>query len=226
MNTNLLINTTTLSINNSTGALIVSGGGGFNGNIYANNLYTYLGSTTPSLASPSPVTTKGDIYVYSNQNDRLPASTNGSVLISDSTTNTGLRWISTNLLYGADYNFIGNMFSSASTNTSFYLKTSLTTGTLSGGTYCIQIGYYINPNTSNSQNFEIAAYINATNTTGTLIYSNINRPYQLNMNLPYFDSITQTIGSSIANVGLWYRTQNVGSTVNISNARITLFKIQ
>lgn len=43
--------------------------------------------------SSSPLTTKGDVYVYSTTNDRLPVGTDGQVLSSDSTQATGLKWI-------------------------------------------------------------------------------------------------------------------------------------
>lgn len=41
----------------------------------------------------SPLTTKGDIYVYSVTNTRLPVGTNGFQLVADSTQTTGLKWI-------------------------------------------------------------------------------------------------------------------------------------
>ena len=41
----------------------------------------------------SPLTTKGDIFVFSSTNDRLPVGANGTVLSSDSTQPTGLKWI-------------------------------------------------------------------------------------------------------------------------------------
>lgn len=41
----------------------------------------------------SPLTTKGDIYVYSTTNDRLPVGTNGYVLSANSAQTTGLEWI-------------------------------------------------------------------------------------------------------------------------------------
>ncbi len=46
-----------------------------------------------AAGAASPLTTKGDIYVYSSTNDRLPVGVNGQVLSSDSTQTTGLKWI-------------------------------------------------------------------------------------------------------------------------------------
>jgi len=42
----------------------------------------------------SPLTTKGDVYTYSTVDARLPVGANGEVLSSDSSTPTGLKWIS------------------------------------------------------------------------------------------------------------------------------------
>lgn len=40
----------------------------------------------------SPLTTKGDIYVYGSADTRLPVGTNGQVLTADSAEATGLKW--------------------------------------------------------------------------------------------------------------------------------------
>ncbi len=40
----------------------------------------------------SPLTTKGDLYTYSSNIDRLPVGTNGQVLTADSTQTTGIKW--------------------------------------------------------------------------------------------------------------------------------------
>lgn len=61
-------------------------------------LHIGVDGTTASAASSgggvsSPLTTKGDIYVYSSINDRLPVGADGTVLSADSTQATGLKWI-------------------------------------------------------------------------------------------------------------------------------------
>lgn len=48
---------------------------------------------TVSAGSPSPLTTKGDLYVFSTIDARLPVGTNGQVLSADSSQATGLKWI-------------------------------------------------------------------------------------------------------------------------------------
>lgn len=40
----------------------------------------------------SPLTTKGDIFVYGTDNDRLPVGTNGQALVADSTQALGVKW--------------------------------------------------------------------------------------------------------------------------------------
>jgi hypothetical protein len=41
----------------------------------------------------SPLTTKGDLYTYSTTDARLPVGTNGQTLVADSSTATGLNWV-------------------------------------------------------------------------------------------------------------------------------------
>ncbi len=47
--------------------------------------------STPS--GSSPLTTKGDIYTYDTANQRLAIGTDGQTLTPDSTTATGLKWV-------------------------------------------------------------------------------------------------------------------------------------
>lgn len=51
--------------------------------------------TTPTESDStftSPLTTKGDLHTYSTTDARLPIGANGTFLVADSTTTTGLRW--------------------------------------------------------------------------------------------------------------------------------------
>lgn len=45
-----------------------------------------------TLGSSSPLTTKGDVYVYGSADARLPVGTNGQVLTADSTQALGVKW--------------------------------------------------------------------------------------------------------------------------------------
>jgi hypothetical protein len=56
---------------------------------------TFIGNTLniPQYSYTSPLTTKGDIFVRSTVDDRLPVGTNGQILMADSSTSTGLKWI-------------------------------------------------------------------------------------------------------------------------------------
>lgn len=51
-----------------------------------------LTATTLSADTQSPLTTKGDIFVYGSADARLPIGTNGYALIANSATSTGLEW--------------------------------------------------------------------------------------------------------------------------------------
>jgi hypothetical protein len=52
-----------------------------------------LGSVSGGGGSSSPLTTKGDLWIYSTLDTRLPVGTNGQILSADSTETTGLKWI-------------------------------------------------------------------------------------------------------------------------------------
>jgi hypothetical protein len=53
-------------------------------------LKTYFDTLYSTLASP--LTTKGDVWVYGAANDRLPVGTNGHVLTADSAQALGVKW--------------------------------------------------------------------------------------------------------------------------------------
>ena len=51
------------------------------------------GSWQPQSGSISPLTTKGDLYTFDTDNQRLPVGTAGQVLSADAAEATGLKWI-------------------------------------------------------------------------------------------------------------------------------------
>ena len=59
-------------------------------NVTASGNDAYI-KNKPTLSSP--LTTKGDIWVYSTDDTRLPVGTNGQVLSADSTQSAGLKWV-------------------------------------------------------------------------------------------------------------------------------------
>jgi hypothetical protein len=58
-----------------------------------------------SIIGSSPLTTKGDIYTYDTDNQRLPIGTDGKILSADSSEATGLKWIDNT---GGGYEVIDN----------------------------------------------------------------------------------------------------------------------
>jgi hypothetical protein len=53
---------------------------------------TYSGSAWVAVGGGSPLTTKGDLYTYSTTDARLGVGANGTTLVADSSTATGLVW--------------------------------------------------------------------------------------------------------------------------------------
>lgn len=80
------------------GDLLTSAGGtdisklgvGANGQILSVDSTQTLGM---KWANASPLTTKGDIYVYASGIARLPIGSNGQILSADSSQVTGLKWV-------------------------------------------------------------------------------------------------------------------------------------
>lgn len=75
-------------------------------------------------SSSSPLTTKGDIYVFSGADDRLPVGVDGEVLSADSSSLTGLKWIpvggtgtvtSVDLTMPAEFSVSGNPVTTSGT---------------------------------------------------------------------------------------------------------------
>jgi hypothetical protein len=56
-------------------------------------IQVYSGSSwVVKSGGSSPLTTKGDLYTYSTTDARLPVGANGTTLVADSSTSTGLKW--------------------------------------------------------------------------------------------------------------------------------------
>ena len=58
------------------------------------NMFQYgFTDPNPPAGDPSPLTTKGDLYTYDTDNQRLPVGADGFILSANSATSTGLEWI-------------------------------------------------------------------------------------------------------------------------------------
>lgn len=58
-----------------------------------NAVQVYNGSSWVNVGGGSPLTTKGDVYTYSTTDARLAVGTNGQYLSANSSTSTGLEWV-------------------------------------------------------------------------------------------------------------------------------------
>lgn len=88
--------------------------------------------------SVSPLTTKGDLFTYSTLDTRLPVGANGTVLVADSSSSTGLSWLSVPGVSGSvtGFSFVNaNGFTGVVTNptTTPSLTLSMSTLPISGG---------------------------------------------------------------------------------------------
>jgi len=64
------------------------------------SLEWFDGSLWHTSGSSSPLTTKGDIFVYSDQNTRLPIGSPGQLLMPDPSSAFGLDWVDSSTGYG------------------------------------------------------------------------------------------------------------------------------
>jgi len=66
----------------------------------------------------SPLTTSGDIWIYSTSNSRLPIGTNGQIIVARSTTATGLSWEPNAAATDASMIYLAGASATTNTNTS------------------------------------------------------------------------------------------------------------
>lgn len=170
------IGSTTTATNTSTGALVVSGGAGFNGDIYAKNIYS--------------------------NNVRLP-------------------------IFGTEYNYVESLGLSSSVVTTYTLKSSLTTGSLIGGLYKVNVGWTFAAGSSTSAKGQFLALLDATAiSTGTVLSEHVEiLTNSTRLISPRFTSTTFTLSAGVHTMSLVWKTLTAAATINISNARLELFRV-
>ena len=181
----------------------------------------------PTLLT-SPLTTKGDIWVYSSSNVKLPAGTDGQILSSDSSEATGLKWIAapsgSGVSFGLQYQI---PYTNSSTNDFDYSNNLSFNGdtlvVLDSGSTNTFIGYNVAINRlSGDYNTFIGRYVNGGGvTTGS--YNTIvgnAAGYQLTSgvsNTLYGDSSGQNITSGSFNTLIGKNSGSVGLTTTSYN---------
>jgi hypothetical protein len=203
---NLVINSTADSISSITGGSITTLGGvsicksvDIGSTVNANN------TSTGSLVVSGGAGFNGDIHaknLYSN----------------------GVK-----ILFGTEYNYTEVVGSSGTTNTNFQQRVAMTTGSLLGGTYKINIGYTLgNPFFANSDGIFYGLLDgNSTQiTSGTLIYEYSDTNSKNAYIIPKYNSVTKTLSSGIHTISLIYKSGSNGSVIYISDARIELFRVK
>lgn len=170
------IGSTSAATNVSTGALVVSGGAGFNGDIYAKNIYT-----------------------------------NGILLNP----------------FGSEYNYVELLSSSGTTAITYTQRVSMTTSSLLGGSYKINVGYNYEDLSSTSADATFLGLLDASGlSTGTLIHEFTDRSSRNTFVQPQYTSVTRTLTAGIHRLSLIFKSQTAGQSVFISNATLELFRVQ
>jgi hypothetical protein len=163
----------------SSGALIVSGGAGFNGDIYANNIYS-----------------------------------NG-ILVGGGSS-----------IYGSEYNSVSALGTVGTSAATFTLRTSMTTSSLVGGDYVINIGYTYYQNSSTSSDATFLGLLNPTNlSTGSIVHNCVDRLPRNTLSLPKYSSVNVSLTSGSKIITLIWKSQNSGQISNIANVKLELFRI-
>lgn len=203
-NNTVTINSTIETTNSSTGALVVNGGLYVRKSINIDSTTISTDTSTGALVVSGGAGFNGDIHannIYSN-----------NVLVGS--------------VWGSNYNYTFNEATAGTTSNAYQLRMSLTTGNLEAGTYHIHTAYDMFANSITSQNSEFRSLLNASAlSTGTLLSQAIYRPANVAEIHPFYDIHTTTLGSGIQTVSIIYRNQNNGSTTNIRNTKIELYRI-
>jgi hypothetical protein len=124
----------------------------------------YTIATTADIASP--LTTKGDLYTFSTVDARLPVGLNTQVLAADSSTATGLKWVTNTAVTS-----VGMTVPSAFSVTPSTITTSGTfaiTGAGSASQYVRGDGTLANFPTSTGGGASVSYYLNGSVSQGTI----------------------------------------------------------
>jgi hypothetical protein len=131
-----------------------------------------------------------------------------------------------NNLFGTEYNYNEILPTSGTTSTTFQQRVSLTTSSLLGGNYKINMGYVFDKSSANKKDGIFQVLLDPTGpSTGEIIHEYVDRNNRTRFVLPQYSSITKNLTPGVHFVSLIWRSASNGSVIFISNARLELFRV-